>query len=268
MSARCPCTEKSNILPLHPLVFEGKDNLLRKLRTKIWYVFSVSTNHVGMLLISRNFLFQLHLWKSFVKDGHLGGIVGQVQAGLSFLQVNAAICLKYSSILGCLIHPQTSSCPLGMSGFTSSPLLSHLLYFSEHEALNMKKRKKNLESLLFKKSWNILYGWSTVMGGNYNTGHELFHQHPLRCVGFMSFRKVTITPLWGAEVLVPWSGIKPVPLALGVQSLNHWTVREVPMNAIFIWIFPNSWSSGENTINIKSFMFNIKSQPKALLPYL
>ena len=43
--------------------------------------------------------------KNFVKDGHLGGIVGPVQAGLSFLEVIAAICLKYSSILGCVIHP-------------------------------------------------------------------------------------------------------------------------------------------------------------------
>ena len=28
--------------------------------------------------------------------------------------------------------------------------------------------------------------------------------------------------------LVPWPGIKPGPPALGVQSLSHWTTREVP----------------------------------------
>ena len=28
--------------------------------------------------------------------------------------------------------------------------------------------------------------------------------------------------------LVPWPGIEPRPAALGVQSLSHWTVREVP----------------------------------------
>ena len=28
--------------------------------------------------------------------------------------------------------------------------------------------------------------------------------------------------------LVPWSGIKPGPTALGAQSLSHWTAREVP----------------------------------------
>ena len=30
------------------------------------------------------------------------------------------------------------------------------------------------------------------------------------------------------RILVPWPGIKPVPYALEVQSLNHWTAREVP----------------------------------------
>ena len=30
------------------------------------------------------------------------------------------------------------------------------------------------------------------------------------------------------EILVPWPGIKPVPPALAVQSLNHGTAREVP----------------------------------------
>ena len=29
-------------------------------------------------------------------------------------------------------------------------------------------------------------------------------------------------------ILNPWPGIKLVPYALGVSSLNHWTVREVP----------------------------------------
>ena len=29
------------------------------------------------------------------------------------------------------------------------------------------------------------------------------------------------------EILVPWQGIKPMSPAIGQQSLNHWTVREV-----------------------------------------
>ena len=33
---------------------------------------------------------------------------------------------------------------------------------------------------------------------------------------------------FGIWVLVPWSGSKPGPLALGVQSLSPWTTREVP----------------------------------------
>ena len=28
-------------------------------------------------------------------------------------------------------------------------------------------------------------------------------------------------------ILVPWPGIKLTPLALEVQSLNHWTTRDV-----------------------------------------
>ena len=30
-------------------------------------------------------------------------------------------------------------------------------------------------------------------------------------------------------ILVPQPGIEPMPLALGAQSLNHWTAREVPI---------------------------------------
>lgn len=229
MSEQCPCTEKSNILPFHSLVFEGKDNLLGKLRTKIWCIFSVSINHVGMLLTSRNFLFQLHLWKSFVKDGHLDGTVGWAQASLSFLEAIAAICLKYSSILGCLIHPQTSCCPLGMSGFhlISPPLWPPLFQWTqstEHE-----KEKKNLESLLFKKPWNILYGWLTVMGGNYNTGHELFHHHPLRCGVHVlqgdnhnaTLKGVGVSSLIRDQIRAPCIG------SVGTTTL-YWTAREPP----------------------------------------
>ena len=32
-------------------------------------------------------------------------------------------------------------------------------------------------------------------------------------------------------ILVPWQEIKPVPSALGTRSLNHWTAREVPVEA-------------------------------------
>ena len=36
----------------------------------------------------------------------------------------------------------------------------------------------------------------------------------------------TLNPdIWN---LVPWPGIEPAPPALGVQSLSHWTTREVP----------------------------------------
>ena len=35
------------------------------------------------------------------------------------------------------------------------------------------------------------------------------------------------------RILVPQPGIKPMPLALGAQSLSHWTAREVPVTYPF-----------------------------------
>ena len=35
-------------------------------------------------------------------------------------------------------------------------------------------------------------------------------------------------------ILVPRTGIDPAPLALEVQSLNHWTTREVSKAVIFV----------------------------------
>ena len=40
--------------------------------------------------------------------------------------------------------------------------------------------------------------------------------------------------LWGSfatacKILVPWPRIKPVPHTVEAQSLNHWTVREIPV---------------------------------------
>ena len=31
-----------------------------------------------------------------------------------------------------------------------------------------------------------------------------------------------------SRILVPQLGFEPIPLVLGVWSLNHWTTREVP----------------------------------------
>ena len=35
------------------------------------------------------------------------------------------------------------------------------------------------------------------------------------------------------RLLVPWAGIEPAPPAVAVQSLNHWTTREVLLFALF-----------------------------------
>ena len=42
---------------------------------------------------------------------------------------------------------------------------------------------------------------------------------------FMWLLQVLVAAIWD---LVPWPAIKPSPPALGVQSLSHWTTREVP----------------------------------------
>ena len=41
------------------------------------------------------------------------------------------------------------------------------------------------------------------------------------------------SPRAACGILVPQPEIKPVPPALGAQSLNHWTAREVPILVFF-----------------------------------
>ena len=49
------------------------------------------------------------------------------------------------------------------------------------------------------------------------------------------------------EILVPWPGITPVPLAVEAWSLNHWITREVPQ---VYWI--NKWMDGVPFLCTKS----------------
>ena len=35
-------------------------------------------------------------------------------------------------------------------------------------------------------------------------------------------------------ILVPRPGMEPVPSALGVRTLNHWTTREIPVNLFLL----------------------------------
>ena len=52
-----------------------------------------------------------------------------------------------------------------------------------------------------------------------------FHlfRYPFLSLSF--FFLATLCSIQG--ILVPWPGIEPMPLAVEVQSLNHWTAREV-----------------------------------------
>ena len=56
-------------------------------------------------------------------------------------------------------------------------------------------------------------------------------------------------------ILVPWPGIKPVPLALEVWILNHWTTKEI--TGYYFW--------DQNFIYMK---ITIKLSPKYLSPFL
>ena len=42
-----------------------------------------------------------------------------------------------------------------------------------------------------------------------------------------------LLPMWHVGILVPQPGMKPAPLALELQSLNHWTSRVVPKHPQF-----------------------------------
>ena len=52
------------------------------------------------------------------------------------------------------------------------------------------------------------------------------------------------------EILVPWPGIEPMPLAFEEQSLNQWTPREVPLSSLSIAVLTNV-----EIISHCSFMF-------------
>lgn len=75
-----------------------------------------------------------------------------------------------------------------------------------------------------------------VSGGYLNTGWrrdvweericQCFSRHILVCV-------CVCLATWPSGIVVLWSGIEPVPPALGVWSINHWTARKVPLQTIW-----------------------------------
>ena len=59
-------------------------------------------------------------------------------------------------------------------------------------------------------------------------GHMFFHCEWSHVVSIVNGHMCLFWPCPAAcGILVPWSGIELAPLALEVQSLNHWTIREV-----------------------------------------
>ena len=56
------------------------------------------------------------------------------------------------------------------------------------------------------------------------------------------------------EIVVPQSGIEPEPPAVEMQSLNHWTAREIPPAAFLRWnSFTQKWLGGQKNLSIWRF---------------
>ena len=85
-----------------------------------------------------------------------------------------------------------------------------------------------------------LRGKTSLLIGCYtcSPANRLLHMLTWRAVGCSSVTAESWISLFfffgcpACKILVSWPGIKPVPLAVEVQSLNHWTTREVPLHHI------------------------------------
>ena len=66
-----------------------------------------------------------------------------------------------------------------------------------------------------------------VSGSNFTTWWQLTSLWCPQCVLFCCLFVFQPHPV-ACGILVPQSWIKPMPPAMRVQSLNHWTTREVP----------------------------------------
>ena len=69
--------------------------------------------------------------------------------------------------------------------------------------------------------------WGQVGGISRGTESKLFYIYI-----YLFIYSVVLTLSCGMFDLVPQTGIEPIPLALGSQSLNHWTTREVPVSIL------------------------------------
>ena len=68
--------------------------------------------------------------------------------------------------------------------------------------------------------------------------------------------------------LVPWLGIEPRPPALGVQSLNHWTTREIPLHLLLKWLESHSqgadtWVTTEGNLPFRLFFDHHGAQKRS-----
>ena len=99
--------------------------------------------------------------------------------------------------------------------------------WSVHPYCHLSYWNKITCNLLFKK--NIYYIWLcqvlVAALGMFRLWYGMWESLVAKC-GIFSCGMWTLS--WGKWDLVPWWGIEPRPLAMGVWSLSHWATREIP----------------------------------------
>ena len=89
------------------------------------------------------------------------------------------------------------------------------------KALGMTSFQEGLKSHLFIIIFNV-YLFDGPRSQLWHAGSSVF---TVACVVFSYSMWTLCCSMWD---LVPWPGIEPRPLALGVQNLSHWTTRKAP----------------------------------------
>ena len=124
------------------------------------------------------------------------------------------------------VHPLTDS----SAHTVAEPLQSHwtiALKSTSHHYLCPATALSFYSSFLKKNYLFIWLYWFLVVAlGIFDLWSSLQHAESLLSMQTLSC---------GTWDLVLWPGIESRPPALGAQSLNHWTTREVPQSSVILW---------------------------------
>ena len=103
------------------------------------------------------------------------------------------------------------------------------------------------------KPWKKTGGWGKetfIQGLKQHKGLHCIDQMNQKCIAYLWSPNFTLGLLdslvfffffgpYHIRILVLWSGIEPMPPAVEMWSLNHWTIREVP------WLTSATLEQGE-----------------------